>query len=191
MQRRRYLIEWLLWKTDENAEVPVNVIEIPTRRLSVLVIGRYVWKLEPCKLTDRANEVLHEHCPASVTHAHPRCYHAWQCGRLWIPSPIHNKPKHSPKNCITKVECTPPPPNQSLKSICHRQGKGFSTGVNLSQAVLLSAFDGGVKPIRLVFFRCDDASIKLVFFWYCFCYSFYDLLGLCWKLWCHFTWDLK
>lgn len=114
MQQRRYLIEWLLWKTDEK---DVNVIKIPTHRLSLLVTGRFVWKLEPCKLTDRVSEVLDEHWLTSVTHAHPLCYQACQCSWLWIPNPIHNKPKHSPKNCITKVKCSPSwpinPPNQS------------------------------------------------------------------------------
>lgn len=125
MQQRRYLIEWLLWKTDEKDE---NVIKIPTHRLSLLVIGWFVWKWEPCKLTNRMSEVLNERCLASVTHAHPLGNHAWQSSCLWIPSPIHNKPKHSPKNCISEVKCSPSWPNQYLKSICHRQGKEFSTG---------------------------------------------------------------
>lgn len=91
-------------------------------QVSLLVIGRFVWKLEPCKPTDRVSQVLNERCLTFVAHAHPLCYHAWRCSQLWIPTLIHYKPKHSTKNCMTKVKCSPSWPNQSHKSIRHRQG---------------------------------------------------------------------
>lgn len=90
------------------------------------VAGRFMWKLEPCKPTDRVSRVSNERHLTSVTHAHMPCYHVRRCSQLWIPSLIHYKPKHSPKNCITKVKCSPSWPAQSHKSICYRQVKEFS-----------------------------------------------------------------
>lgn len=87
------------WWERRNAS---NVIKIPSRWFRLLVIVRFVWKLVACKPTDRVSE----DCLTSVTHAHPLCYHEWQCSQPWIPSLNQNKAKPSLKNCITKVKCS-------------------------------------------------------------------------------------
>lgn len=103
MRQRRYLIEWLLGKTDDKDKVPRMWSKYKCAGSSLLVIGRVVWQLGACKLPDW----VRPDCLTSVTHAHPLCYLAWHCSWLWIPSLIHNEAKPSPKNCSTQVKCSP------------------------------------------------------------------------------------
>lgn len=62
----------------------LKVIQMWTNRL--LVLFRYAWKLEPCKMTDWGGEGLEWAHPHICTSCTSTCYHAPQCSQRWIPS---------------------------------------------------------------------------------------------------------